>query len=311
MKKSLIALAALAASSAFAQSSVTLYGLANIGLQSTNGSKTALTGGADGSDSRWGFRGTEDLGGGLSANFTFEAGFKPDTGTIDNTATQTFQRQSWISLASKSLGEVRFGRQYTVGFYGSIGTMPSTYTDPALAAGLGFNGMGSRNNDQIQYRTPVFGGLQVLASTQLAGDTSGLATPLAKQNELGLAYANGPLTANLTTANVTSAAGVKTSPMGANASYNFGAFSATLGYVDTDSAKGKGAVAKINVPVGAHALYVGYAKNSTTKADAYELGDFYSLSKRTRLYALYANGNGSGAAAANGKRISAGVTHAF
>lgn len=312
MKKTLIALAALAASSAFAQSSVTLYGLANIGLQSTNGSKTALTGGADGSDSRWGFRGTEDLGGGLSANFTFEAGFKPDTGTLDNTANQTFQRQSWVSLASKSLGEVRLGRQYTVGFYGSIGTMPSTYTDPALAVGFGFNGLGSRSNDQIQYRSNSFGGFSVMASTQLAGDTSGLATPLAKQNELGLAYANGPLSANLTTASVTAANGVKTSPMGANASYNFGAFSATLGYVNKDNAANdKGAVAKINVPVGAHALFAGYAKNSTSKADAYEIGDFYSLSKRTRLYALYANGNGTGAAATNGKRVALGVTHAF
>jgi predicted porin len=311
MKKSLIALAALAASSAFAQSSVTLYGLANIGFQSTNGSKAALTGGADGSDSRWGFRGTEDLGGGLSANFTFEAGFKPDTGTVDNTASQTFQRQSWISLASKDLGEVRLGRQYTVGFYGSIGTMPSTYTDPALAAGLGFNGMGSRTNDQIQYRSTSFGGFSVLASTQLAGDTTQAATAAAKNNELGLAYTNGPLTANLTTASVTSTTGVKNSPVGANATYNFGSFAATLGYVDTDSAKGKGTVAKINVPVGSHALYVGYAKNDTTKADAYELGDFYSLSKRTRLYALYANGNGTGAAAANGKRVALGVTHAF
>jgi len=330
MKKSLIALAVLAASGAsFAQSSVTLYGLANIGIQSTNGSKTALTGGADGSDSRWGIKGTEDLGNGLSANFTFEAGFKPDTGNLDNvgastttaagsplaytttnTASQTFQRQSWISLASKSLGEVRVGRQYTVGFNGSIGLMPSTYVDSSLAVGLGFNGMGSRSNDQIQYRSPVFGGLTVLASTQLAGDTSALATPLAKQNELGLAYANGPLTANLTTASVTSDAGVKTSPMGVNASYNFGAFSAHVGYVDKDnSAKDKGAVAKITMPVGNNALFVGYAKNSTSKVDAYEIGDFYSLSARTKLYALY--GNGNTATATSGKRIAFGVSHSF
>lgn len=311
MKKSLIALAALAATASFAQSSVTLYGLANIGIQSTNGSKAALTGGADGSDSRWGLRGTEDLGGGLSANFTFEAGFKPDTGNIDNAANQTFQRQSWVSLASKSLGEVRLGRQYTVSFFGSIGTMPSTYVDSALATGLGFNGMGSRNSDQIQYRSNKFGGFSFMASTQLAGDTSALATPAAKTNELGLAYANGPLTANLTTANVTAANGTKTSPMGANATYNFGSFSAMLGYIDTDSAKGKGYVAKAYMPVGANNLFIGYAKNDTTKADAYELGNFYSLSKRTRLYALYANGNGTGATTPNGKRYSFGVTHAF
>ncbi len=308
----MFALAALAATASFAQSSVTLYGLANIGIQSTNGSKAAVTGGADGSDSRWGMRGTEDLGGGLSANFTFEAGFKPDTGNADvQSSVQTFQRQSWVSLASKSLGEVRLGRQYTVGFFGSIGTMPSVYVDSALATGLGFNGTGSRNSDQIQYRSNKFGGFSFMASTQLAGDTSALATPAAKTNELGLAYANGPLTANLTTANVTAANGTKTSPMGANATYNFGSFSAMLGYIDTDSAKGKGYVAKAYMPVGANNLFIGYAKNDTTKADAYELGNFYSLSKRTRLYALYANGNGTGATATNGKRYSFGVTHAF
>ncbi len=310
MKKTLIALAAVAATgAAFAQSSVTLYGKANIGFQSTNGSKTAMVGGPDGSDSRWGFKGTEDLGGGLSANFTFEAGFKPDTGTVDNTASQTFQRQSWVSLASKSLGEVRLGRQYTVGLYGSIGTMPSTYSDPALAVGLGFNGMGSRSNDQIQYRSTSFNGFSVMASTQLAADTTQAATAAAKNNEFGLAYANGPLTANLTGANVTSTTGVKTSPIGANATYNFGVASATLGYVDTDSAAGKGTVVKANMPMGSHALFAGYAKNSTTKVDAYELGDYYSLSKRTKLYAIYANGNT--ATAASGKRVAVGLTHDF
>jgi len=311
MKKSLIALAALAATASFAQSSVTVYGKANIGFQSTNGSKTALVDQPDGSGSRFGFRGTEDLGGGLKANFTLESGFNLNNGTNDkdSATNQQFQRQSWAGLSSATLGEVRMGRQYTVGFNGSIGTMPSTYSDPALAVGLGFHGMGSRTNDQIQYRSPVFSGFQVQLSTQLAANTTDAATKAAKNIEFGLVYANGPLTANLTGANVTSTTGVKTSPIGANATYNFGVASATLGYVDTDSAKGKGYVAKANVPVGAHSLFVGYAKNDTTKVDAYELGDYYSLSKRTKLYAIYANGNT--ATAASGKRVPVGLTHDF
>ncbi len=316
MKKTLIALAALAATASFAQSSVTLYGLANIGFASTNGAATAMTGGPNGTDSNWGIKGSEDLGGGLAANFNFEAGFKPDTGNADNTASQTFQRTSWVGLSSKTLGEVRLGRQYTVGLYGSIGTMPSTYVDSALAVGLGFNGMGSRTNNQIQYISPAFNGFSVRASTQLAGDTTSATTSTAadtansaKNNELGLAYANGPITANLTGANVDTA-GVKTSPWGANVSYNFGSFSATLGYADkNNTAKDKGTVVKVNVPMGAHALFAGYAKNSTSKVDAYELGDYYSLSKRTKLYAVY--GNGNTATAASGKRIGVGVAHSF
>jgi len=314
MKKTLIALAALAATASFAQSSVTLYGKANVGFQSTNGSKTAVVDQPDGSGSRWGLKGTEDLGGGLAANFNVESGFNVNDGQNDKASADNFafQRQAWAGLSSASLGEVRLGRQYTVGFYGSIGTMPSTYSDPALAVGLGFHAMGSRNNNQIQYISPAFSGVTLRASTQLDGNTTGAATAAAKNNELGLAYANGPITANVTGANVTSTAGVKTSPWGANATYNFGVASATLGYVDTnDSAKGKGTVVKVNVPMGNNALWAGYAKNSTTKADAYELGDYYSLSKRTKLYAIYANGNGTGATATNGKRVAVGVTHDF
>ena len=67
MKKTLIALAALATTAAFAQSSVTLYGKANVGFQKASGSSAKMAGGADGSDSRFGLRGSEDLGGGLKA----------------------------------------------------------------------------------------------------------------------------------------------------------------------------------------------------------------------------------------------------
>ena len=190
MKKSLIALAVLTASGiSFAQSSVTLSGKMNIGIAKTGDAKAALTGGADGSDSRIIFRGTEDLGGGLKANFHAETGFKPDTGNLDNTANQLFQRQAWGGL-SGGFGEVRAGRQYTLGFFGSIGSMPSTYTDPALAVGLSFNGMGSRNSDQIQYWSPSMGGAQLRLSTQLAGDTKNAATKAAQSNEFALNYAN-------------------------------------------------------------------------------------------------------------------------
>ncbi len=293
---------------------MTLYGLANSGLQSTNGSKYAVTDGPDGSNSRWGIKGTEDLGGGLNAGFTLEAGFNINTGNNDaatngGTAEQTFRRQSFMSLASKDLGEVRIGRQYTVGFNGSIGTMPSTYVDSALAAGLGFNGMGSRTNNQIQYRSPVFSGVQILGSTQLASNTTAASTAVAKNTEYGLVYNNGPLNLNVTGASVTSTAGAKTSPMGANVSYTFGTITGTVGHVNTDSAAGKGMVAKLKMPVGNHNLFVGYAKNTTTKVDAYELGDFYSLSKRTSLYAVY--GNGNTATATSGKRVGLGVAHAF
>ncbi len=122
MKKSLIAMAALAATSAFAQSSVTLYGVADLWVGqikqfSVNAANTVDTtvsqtkldnGGQYGS--RFGMRGTEDLGGGLKANFVFEGGLAPDTGTSTQGGA-TFGRQSWVGLEN-SIGQLNFGRQY-------------------------------------------------------------------------------------------------------------------------------------------------------------------------------------------------------
>lgn len=298
MKKSLIALAVLAAAgTSFAQSTVTLSGKMNIGIAKTGDAKAALTGGADGSDSRIIFRGTEDLGGGLKANFHAETGFKPDTGNLDNANNQLFQRGVWGGL-SGNFGEVRAGRQYTLGFFGSIGNMPSTYVDPQLAVGLGFNGMGSRNSDQIQYWSPKMGGAQLRVSTQLAGDSATAA------DEVALAYANGPLTVNLTTASVNGTSG---NHVALNAGYNFGAAAVTVGMVDkAGDGTGKGSFVRVTAPMGAMSLFAGYATNSDTKTDAQDVGVFYSLSKRTRLYALHGTGNKAVA-----DRTSVGIDHNF
>ena len=297
MKKTLIALAVLTVSTAsFAQSTVTLYGKANIGIAKTGVAKAALTGGADGSDSRYGLKGTEDLGGGLKANFLFEAGFKPDTGNAD-VAGQTFQRGAWMGL-SGGFGEVRAGRQYTLGFFGSIATMPATYVASELAVGLGFNGMGSRNSDQIQYWSPKMGGAQLRVSTQLAGDTTTAA------DEVALAYTNGPLTVNLTTASVKGTSG---NHIALNAAYNFGAAAVAVGMVDkAGTGTGKGSSVRLTAPMGALSLFAGFATNSDTKTNAQDVGAFYSLSKRTRLYALHGTGD-----KAVTNRTSFGIDHNF
>lgn len=294
----MFALAVLAAAgTSFAQSTVTLSGKMNIGIAKTGDAKAALTGGADGSDSRIIFRGTEDLGGGLKANFHAETGFKPDTGNLDNTNSQLFQRGAWGGV-SGGFGEVRAGRQYTLGFFGSIGNMPSTYVDPQLAVGLGFNGMGSRNSDQIQYWSPKMGGAQLRVSTQLAGDSATAA------DEVALAYANGPLTVNLTTASVNGTSG---NHIGLNAGYNFGAAAVTVGMVDkAGDGTGKGSFVRVTAPMGAMSLFAGYATNSDTKTNAQDVGVFYSLSKRTRLYALHGTGNKAVA-----DRTSVGIDHNF
>ncbi|WBY03801.1 porin [Ramlibacter tataouinensis] len=153
MKKSLIALAVLAAAgTASAQSSVTLFGIVDATVQrvSNNGgpSVTRLTNSGYNS-SRLGFRGTEDLGGGMSASFWLEVGLNNDDGTgaatnvnNQNTANATaapragtqgltFNRRSTVSLAG-GWGEVRLGRDYTPQFFNL------TVFDP-----FGTNGVGT------------------------------------------------------------------------------------------------------------------------------------------------------------------------
>jgi predicted porin len=113
MKKALLALAVLAAfaGTASAQTNVTMYGVLDMALQHENdgvNSTTALDSGIQ-SGSRLGFKGTEDLGGGLKANFDLEAGVNADTGTSSQGGI-LFGRQAWVGL-SGGFGSLRLGRQ--------------------------------------------------------------------------------------------------------------------------------------------------------------------------------------------------------
>lgn len=116
MKKTVLALAAIAASSAaFAQSSVTLYGVVDASVESVkgnaNGKSTTFNRVSSGNlaTSRLGFKGVEDLGGGLKAKFQLEAAVSADTGA--SASGRFFDRAAWVGLASAEAGELRIGRQ--------------------------------------------------------------------------------------------------------------------------------------------------------------------------------------------------------
>ncbi|HWH83426.1 MAG TPA: porin, partial [Burkholderiaceae bacterium] len=111
MKKSLLALAVLGAFAgvASAQSSVTLYGTLDVNGRyvKADGQSRSLTQSTDGiNSSQLGFRGIEDLGGGLKAGFVLLAGVNPDSGTTNS---KFFNRRSTVSLMG-GFGEVRLGR---------------------------------------------------------------------------------------------------------------------------------------------------------------------------------------------------------
>jgi len=288
MKKSLLALAALSACCgvAMAQSSVTLAGKANIGFLKAEGSKAQLENAPDGSSSRVIIRGVEDLGGGLSAKFHFEHGMAPDTGAADGQAGAAgggfWQRQAWAALAG-GFGEVRLGRQYTLGFMGDIGNMPSTAVDPQLRAGLGFAGRGARNSDQIQYWSPRMGGLQLRGSYQLEGDNAN------RESELAVNYGIGGFTLNAIAAKVKNTSGTT---WHVNGAYNAGVVTIAAGYTDRAGKNtGKGPFVRVVAPIGPVSLFAGMARNQDTKVRTHDAGAYYSLSKRTSLYFVYGDGN--------------------
>lgn len=197
MKKTMIALAALGAmaGAAHAQSTVTMYGVVDmfVGESTTKshlngvpdntafgataynpGTGEAAKAGTPGwskkgmslnsgglSGSRWGLRGSEDLGGGLKANFQLESGISADTG-----ASSGFNRTSKLGL-SGGFGSIEMGRQYTQLFllmdsFDAQGTSSFSATNaifgPAVATELGAFGPAYRFDNSLQYTTPTMGG---------------------------------------------------------------------------------------------------------------------------------------------------------
>uniref|UniRef100_UPI00311EA0D6 porin n=1 Tax=Thauera sp. SDU_THAU2 TaxID=3136633 RepID=UPI00311EA0D6 len=215
MQKKLIALAiaGLVSAPIFAQSNVTIYGVADafvgIGKHGENDFRGVNSGGLSGS--RLGFRGTEDLGNGLKAVFVLEQGFNIDTGeqalmggNSDNSDidpdndryNDSFSRQAYVGL-SGAFGTVALGRQYAPGFFFAYdGTAAATVGPHSILSGQ--SGMtitpnsAARWNNSVTY-TGSFSGLtaRVIYSAQ------GVETSEKPSDDdaygLGLEYANGPL----------------------------------------------------------------------------------------------------------------------
>lgn len=202
-----IAVACTAASAAHAQSSVTLYGLIDQGLNYVSNTQTgragdslvgkrqiAMSDGATGiGGSRWGLKGSEDLGGGLRAIFTLENGFNINTGGLAQGGL-LFGRQAFVGLANQA-GQVTLGRQYSIvsdmlaplseagGIPGHMGANPDDFDD------LGHS---IRLNNTIKFKSTSFAGVTLGALYSLGGVPG--ATGRNQVWALAATYANGPFT---------------------------------------------------------------------------------------------------------------------
>lgn len=151
---------------AHAQSSVTLYGIVDTGMLFNNNVKGlhqyALS---QGTSSRWGMKGTEDLGGGLSAIFNLESGFTSGTGTLSQGGL-LFGRKAFVGLNSKDWGTVTAGHQYSVS-----NDLTAAFASGAdwAATGLSYGTRASdvdnvdtsnRIQNSIKYTSPNYNGLQ-------------------------------------------------------------------------------------------------------------------------------------------------------
>ncbi|QGZ64570.1 porin [Paraburkholderia acidisoli] len=184
---------------AHAQSSVTLYGTIDTSITyvshaSAGQNLWALGNSSAGnlSGSRWGLKGSEDLGGGLSAIFQLENGFNPSTGALGQSS-RLFGRQAFVGLASSQLGTVTLGRQYDPLIDLVQGITEDNYFGSVFATAGDVDNYDNsfRVNNAIKYTTPVFRGLQGEAMYSFGGVAG--STGAEQSYSAAVSYNNGPL----------------------------------------------------------------------------------------------------------------------
>jgi predicted porin len=324
MKKSLLALAVLGsfAGAVSAQTNVTIYGVVDAAVTYKNdgnpaGNTVKLSSGQQ-SGSRLGFKGSEDLGGGLSAIFTLENGFNVDDGTLaqSDDKQRLFGRQAWVGLAG-NFGAVKLGRQETSLFLALnaidpfrtnlAGNAQKVFAYGQYAADPLF-----RTDNTVSYSTPNIAGFSATASYGFGEKTD---KKTDRTVGLGAQYANGPLNVQFAyqDSNINSLVGALADANGLDlgtartdvkaafigATYDFGIAKAHLGYADNklevgaEEVKNNNWLVGVSAPVGAAGtVLASYVRNDfkdfdNAKSDQYAIGYTHALSKRTNLYTSY------------------------
>lgn len=344
MKKSLLALAILGAfaGAASAQSSVTIYGRIDTGFTSIDqGGSGRVNGISSGNNSasRIGFKGVEDLGNGLKAEFALENGVNTDDGT--GKAAQPFSRQSFVGL-NGGFGKVRLGKQNTqvknmlldIDTFGATGMVNSVDF-------INGGGLDQRNPNQVAWLSKDYAGFSGGVAYQFGESDTGTGDNSGYSARLG--YKNGPLNVQFgyQNQNKTSVAGVdqddQTNAL-IGATYDFGVVKlhGIYGEKNTDAAynataddiKIRSALIGVTVPMGASKIRAEYIRNDNKDIDdadsnVWAVSYTYAMSKRTQLYATYVRtsnddksnlgigGPGEGTNGQSASGVALGVQHNF
>jgi predicted porin len=283
---------------AVAQTTVQVYGIldAAVSSQDTGGpeGRTTVINSGNQSSSRFGFRGTEDLGNGLKAIFNLEAGASIDTGNADSAL---FGRRAVVGLEG-GFGSLTLGREYSPiaaiaaatdafgqGFYGSN---LSAFTTNRLTRRL---------SNSVNYKSQSWNGFKLLAAYS-AGEVTTPNTPSGDLKGVGAEYALGSLYVGAAYHQINRIAAGKDKESAVGAAYKFdqlGGFELKANWMEADRegtpSKYKQANVGGSMPFGAHRVYVNLQqqKQGNAKGESWALAWSYSLSKRTNLYASYAS----------------------
>jgi predicted porin len=315
MKKTLVAMAVLAASTAaMAQSSVTVYGVMDVwvggakeGLN-TKTSRVMESGGLAGS--RIGFMGEEDLGGGLKAVFKYEQGLNADSGEGGLSAQA---RQAYVGLAG-GFGQVTFGNVWSA-MDDVFGASNSGFDSGLSANAIWSVGYKERPTDAIRYESLSYGPVSFVITHGLNRSQPGLNQD---QTDVAVMYADGAITANY--GYQLQRAAVDTKVNTVNGSYDLGVAKLLASYATENTGAAKATAYQIGADVplsSALTLSVGYAQNKVKATDAkakgYSVAVGYGLSKRTTVYAGYRTGTEKTAGVKTDKNslYAVGINHAF
>jgi predicted porin len=289
---------------AAAQTNVQLYGIldAAISSQDTGGpeGRTTVVNSGNQSSSRFGFRGTEDLGNGLKALFNLEAGASIDTGAGDSAL---FGRRAVVGLEG-GFGSLTLGREYSpiAAVAGATDAFGQGFYGSNLSA-FTTNRLTRRLSNSVNFKSPSWNGLKLLAAYS-AGEVTAANTPSGDLKGVGAEYTLGGLYlgAAYHTINRLPADEDKETAFGAGYKFEqLGGFEIKGNYMSADregAVKYKQANLGGSMPFGAHRVYANYQqqKQGNAKGNSWALAYTYALSKRTNVYASYASldNNGSG-----------------
>jgi predicted porin len=302
-------LATLCATGAFAQSSVTIYGRLNVTVESIKNGDDDRTGEVRNNSSRIGFKGTEDLGGGLKAGFQLEHGFDPTTGTAN---ASFWGRQAEVNLGG-AFGTVRLGTWTPESYYATSDYIGMHNHETGDSSDAFYAGVGS-NVNKVGYASPNLSGFVFHASVAESNPTAGL---LEKTYDLAANFDSGPLHLG---AGFTKEDNAKQFAL--RGLYEFGPF--TVGATvqrDTD-VYGVGTRTNFRLSgmyvLGASEFHLNVGRAgeysdepSTGKATQATVGYNYNLSKRTKVYGYYTKVGGADSARYTGITSGDGQFNSF